>query len=93
MPEEKLGGFNGEWIFSYFRLNGDPNSSSMRKMKILEQPYPTAVSVPRVVRKERGLVVSNFIVFFKIQLNSAMFDHKIEYSIYKYKTMYLQVVS
>ena len=51
----------------------------MRKMKILEQPNPTAVSVPRVVRQEGGLVVFNMknsIVFCENQLNNAMCDQK-----------------
>ena len=53
-------------------------------MKILEQPYPSAVSVPRVVRQEEGLIVLNMknrIVFCKNQLNDAMCDQKNEYNI------------
>ena len=42
-----------KWIFSYFRFNGDMTSSSVRKMKILEQPNPTVVSVPLGVQTKR----------------------------------------
>ena len=58
----------------------------MRKMKILEQPNRTAVSVPQVVRQEGSLIVfnmKNLIVFYKNKLNNPMCDQKNEYYITK----------